>query len=107
MSHGHEHHNNHDTDVDWAAMAADLEREAGVMLPYVTEAAETAASVCRERGITVRRVLDIGSGPGVMACELAPDAPTGTCHQGHLAGQLAHASPFQQGATPTSPSGRM
>lgn len=76
--HQHQHHHHHDTDVDWAAMAADLEREAEVMLPYVTEAAEAAASVCRERGIAVRRILDIGCGPGVIACELARIFPEAT-----------------------------
>ena len=77
-SHGHEHHHHHDTDIDWAAMAVNLVREAEMMLPYATEAVEAAASVCREEGITVRRILDIGSGPGVMACELARHFPEAT-----------------------------
>ena len=71
MSHSHSPRHLHDTDIDWAAMAANLELEALVMLPYVSEAAEAAATVCRDAGIAVRRVLDIGSGPGVIACELA------------------------------------
>lgn len=71
MSNGHAHHHHHDTDIDWIAMAANLEREAEVMLPYATEAAEAAASICKDAGITVSRVLDIGSGPGVITCELA------------------------------------
>ncbi len=78
MSQGHEHHHHHDTDIDWNDMAMNLEREAEMMLPYVTEVAEVAASVCREMGITVRRILDIGSGPGVMACELARRFPGAT-----------------------------
>jgi SAM-dependent methyltransferase len=78
MSHGQGHHHRYDTDIDWAAMSASLVREAEVMLPYVTEAAEAAAAVCRETGIAVRRILDIGSGPGVMACELARCFPEAT-----------------------------
>jgi SAM-dependent methyltransferase len=74
----HEHHHHHDTDIDWVAMSAYLVREAEVMLPYVTEASEAAASVCRESGIAVRRILDIGSGPGVMTCELAQRFPGAT-----------------------------
>jgi SAM-dependent methyltransferase len=52
-------------------MAAHLELEAEVLLPYVTETAASAAEICRQDGIEVRRILDIGSGPGVAACELA------------------------------------
>ncbi len=78
MSHSHERRHHHDTDIDWTAMAADLVREAEVMLPYVTRAAEAAAGVCWENGTTVRRILDIGSGPGVMACELARRFPEAT-----------------------------
>ncbi|MGH2447447.1 MAG: class I SAM-dependent methyltransferase [Chloroflexota bacterium] len=78
MSPPHEHQHDDDTDIDWAAMAANLELEAEMMLPYVTEAADAAAGVCREAGITVRRILDIGSGPGVMACELARRFPAAT-----------------------------
>ena len=78
MSHAHEPHHHHDTDIDWAAMAATLEREAEVMLPYVSQAADAAASVCREANIAVRYILDIGSGPGVMSCELARHFPEST-----------------------------
>jgi SAM-dependent methyltransferase len=88
MSHGHEHH--HDTEIDWTAMAADLVREAEVMLPYVAEAAEAVARVCRVAEITVRRILDIGSGPGVVACELARRFPDATVVAADGAEPLLH-----------------
>jgi SAM-dependent methyltransferase len=52
-------------------MAARLELEGEVLLPYVTETAATLAEICRRDGIEVRRILDVGSGPGLAACELA------------------------------------
>jgi len=57
-------------------MAEHLEREAGALLPLVTETAKTAADLCRGDGVEVRRILDIGSGPGVIACELARLVPS-------------------------------
>jgi SAM-dependent methyltransferase len=66
MGHGH-----HTDDIDWTAMAAQLELEAQVLLPYVVETAARVADLCRQDGIQVRRVLDVGSGPGVATCELA------------------------------------
>lgn len=52
-------------------MAAQLELEGGVLLPLVHESASTVAELCRQDGLEVRRILDVGSGPGVTACELA------------------------------------
>ncbi len=57
-------------------MAAQLTLEAEVLLPYVTETARSVAEMCRQDGITVRRILDVGSGPGVAACELAQRFPS-------------------------------
>lgn len=57
-------------------MAAQLELEGEVLLPYVTEVATRVAELCRQDGFEVRRVLDIGSGPGVGTCELARSFPS-------------------------------
>jgi ribosomal protein RSM22 (predicted rRNA methylase) len=70
------HHHGHGADEDWAAQAAKLEIEAQVLLPYVTEVASWAAELCRRDGVQVRRILDVGSGPGVIACELARCFPS-------------------------------
>ncbi|MGG7572083.1 methyltransferase domain-containing protein [Streptomyces sirii] len=72
---GHGSHSDHHThtgdDFDWAAMADLLELEGETHSPYVRQA---LAELAR---LTPRRILDIGSGPGVAACRLAavfPDA---------------------------------
>ncbi|MGW0551685.1 class I SAM-dependent methyltransferase [Streptomyces altiplanensis] len=71
--HGPEHHA---TDFDWDALATHLEHEAEVHRPVYEQAAAWIAE--RFRGPQgVRRVLDIGSGPGLITCLLAeafPDA---------------------------------
>ncbi|MGW7055859.1 class I SAM-dependent methyltransferase [Streptomyces sp. NPDC054887] len=73
----HGHHHGHDsTDFDWDALATHLEHEAEVNRPVYEEAAAWIAGRFRGAG-GVRRVLDIGSGPGVITCMLAaafPDA---------------------------------
>ncbi|WP_184584204.1 class I SAM-dependent methyltransferase [Lipingzhangella halophila] len=56
-------------DIDWAAMADTLELEGEVYLPYVRQALDEL------RHPDPRRVLDIGSGPGVAACQLAARFP--------------------------------
>lgn len=65
---GHRHHTD---EIDWAEMAAQLELEAEVLLPIVTETAVSVANLSQQDGAEVRRILDVGSGPGVAACELA------------------------------------
>ncbi|MCK2240195.1 MULTISPECIES: trans-aconitate 2-methyltransferase [unclassified Crossiella] len=57
------------TDIDWAAMADLLEREAETNFPYVEQALAELSH------LTPRRILDIGSGPGVAACQLAAAFP--------------------------------
>lgn len=69
----HAHHAHHDhvhlDESHWAAWADHAELEGEVLLDFVTGA---AARVTALRGDeAVRRVLDIGSGPGVGAAELA------------------------------------
>jgi len=59
-------------------MAAHLELDGEILLPYVTETAARVADLCRQDGIAVRRILDIGSGPGVATCELARRFPLAT-----------------------------
>jgi SAM-dependent methyltransferase len=63
--HGHNH-----TDVDWEAMASQLENSAELQLPVLRR---TAARLRELLGPEkeVRRILDIGSGPGVMTCVFA------------------------------------
>ncbi|GGI84702.1 SAM-dependent methyltransferase [Saccharopolyspora subtropica] len=59
---------NHDG-VDWAAMAELLELEGETHSPYVRQAVAELAD------LVPRRVLDIGSGPGVAACRFAAEFP--------------------------------
>ncbi|MFF2352851.1 class I SAM-dependent methyltransferase [Kitasatospora sp. NPDC058115] len=71
--HGHGHDHGPGTDVDWDALAVHLEREAGVQAPAVTEAARWLGGLLD--ATPVRRVLDVGSGPGVIAGLLADAFP--------------------------------
>jgi SAM-dependent methyltransferase len=72
--HGHGHGHGHDD----PEMIVRLEREAGVLAPLVDEALDRVERVRAARGgPTVRRVLDVGSGPGVGSVQIAsrfPDA---------------------------------
>jgi ubiquinone/menaquinone biosynthesis C-methylase UbiE len=54
---------------DWAAMADMLELEGEAYSPYVQQAFEELTQ------LTPRQILDIGSGPGVVACQLAAAFP--------------------------------
>ncbi|MGA5560470.1 class I SAM-dependent methyltransferase [Streptomyces platensis] len=73
------HHHRHDSvHPDWEMLGPDLERGAELYTPLYEQAASwlrEAATGAAPGG--VRRVLDIGSGPGVVSCLLArafPDA---------------------------------
>ncbi|MER7463034.1 class I SAM-dependent methyltransferase [Streptomyces sp. NPDC097981] len=71
--HGHDHgrgHAHQTTDADWDAMAERLEAGGELQLPVLRR---TAARLGELLGPSaeVRRILDIGSGPGVMTCVLA------------------------------------
>lgn len=64
-------------EAGWAASAAHAELEGEVLLAFVTDTASEVAGLRGPDAPPVRRVLDIGSGPGVGTCELArrfPDA---------------------------------
>ncbi|RKT81967.1 Methyltransferase domain-containing protein [Saccharopolyspora antimicrobica] len=57
------------TDLDWAAMADVLELEGEAHRPYVQLALAELAQ------LEPQRIMDIGSGPGVAACQLAAAFP--------------------------------
>ncbi|MGW0558844.1 class I SAM-dependent methyltransferase [Streptomyces sp. NPDC002926] len=63
--HGHNH-----TDVDWEVMAAHLEHSGELQLPVLRATAARLRELL-EPEKKVRRILDIGSGPGVMTCVFA------------------------------------
>ncbi|GIG56333.1 SAM-dependent methyltransferase [Longispora fulva] len=74
-AHSHSGHAHHDTDIDWEVMASHLETNGELQLPVLR------ATAARLRDLLgpdreVRRVLDVGSGPGVMTCVFAETFPT-------------------------------
>lgn len=70
-SHGHHHHDDH-AEVDWEALGPQLERGAELRRPAVEEAATwLRESYGRDTGRAARRIVDVGSGPGVDACLFA------------------------------------
>ncbi|MFH8983952.1 class I SAM-dependent methyltransferase [Streptomyces varsoviensis] len=75
--HGHRHgHGHDDAHMDWDVMAPLLELGAEVTSPIVDQAAVWLRERTEAAGLPkVRRLLDIGSGPGVGACQLARAFP--------------------------------
>ncbi|MEU5217609.1 class I SAM-dependent methyltransferase [Streptomyces sp. NPDC020807] len=74
--HGHGHGNGHHhdgADLDWNQLAPLLERQAEIASPAYREAAAWLGTLAPVYG--VRRVLDIGSGPGVVTSLLAEAFP--------------------------------
>lgn len=70
--HGHAHGHDH-SDLDWASMAPMLVRSGELYSPVYRQA---AAWIGERRPLgEVRRILDIGSGPGVVTCLLAEVFP--------------------------------
>ncbi|MCX4445734.1 class I SAM-dependent methyltransferase [Streptomyces sp. NPDC058369] len=69
-AHGHHHGG---TEPDWDVMAPLLERNAELSSEQYTEAARWIAAL--PTAPKVRRVLDIGAGPGVVTCLLAEVFP--------------------------------
>ncbi|MGK5628761.1 class I SAM-dependent methyltransferase [Streptomyces sp. URMC 123] len=85
--HGHQGHH-HDEEFDWDALGPMLERHAEVHLPFLTRAVEVVSELAAAGGpgaqgepgsgaeaTAVRRVLDVGSGPGVTTALLARAFP--------------------------------
>ncbi|MGH9116889.1 MAG: class I SAM-dependent methyltransferase [Acidimicrobiales bacterium] len=71
---GHDHHGpaaTHRLVFDSPAMAAFSELEGEVLIGLLTEAASVLAELYERLGVEVRRVLDVGCGPGVGTCCLA------------------------------------
>ncbi|WP_326616419.1 methyltransferase domain-containing protein [Streptomyces decoyicus] len=69
------HSREHAHDIDWDALCSHLEREAELHTPALTQATHWLRDLLGVAG--VRRALDVGSGPGVVASLLAdafPDA---------------------------------
>jgi len=66
--HGHVHHID---EADWAALAEQTELQGEVTLSFLTDTIAWLNDVRDPDAPPVRRVLDIGSGPGVGTCELA------------------------------------
>ena len=62
-----DHH--HAFESPMAAEFAELEGE--VLAGLVTQGVSVLAELCRPRGVSVRRLIDIGCGPGVGTCALA------------------------------------
>ncbi|MEU6058468.1 class I SAM-dependent methyltransferase [Streptomyces sp. NPDC047097] len=73
-AHAHAHgHADHDTELDWSALLPLLEQSAELQAPLYREAGQWLAGLLPAG--TVRRVLDVGSGPGVLSCLLAEVFP--------------------------------
>jgi SAM-dependent methyltransferase len=64
-------HAPHAHDLDWAAMVTFAELEAEVLLAFLAEATTVLADLTERKARDVRRILDVGSGPGVGTCVLA------------------------------------
>jgi SAM-dependent methyltransferase len=73
--HHHQHGHAHLDEADWEAVAVQTELEGELLLAFVTDTARWIAELRGPDAPPVRRVLDIGSGPGVGTCELARRFP--------------------------------
>jgi SAM-dependent methyltransferase len=65
------HQHVHLDEADWSASADRTELEGEVLLGFVTDAATRVRARRAPDAGPVRRILDVGSGPGVGTCELA------------------------------------
>lgn len=69
--HGH-HGHGHNTELDWGVLADQLETAGELQLPVLRDTAARLRDLLGPRH-EVRRVFDVGSGPGVMTCVLAEE----------------------------------
>jgi SAM-dependent methyltransferase len=67
--HGPSHGEGHFDEAEWSRWAAATEREGELLVGFVTGTAERARALLAVEG--PGRILDIGAGPAVAACELA------------------------------------
>ena len=67
----HNHGQVHLDDAHWEELLDQTEREGELLLGFVTDTGERVRELRGPDAPAVRRVLDIGSGPGVGTCELA------------------------------------
>ena len=76
--HGSHDHGSHDHDsVDWDAMGESLEEEGTVIAPMLEEILGWVDTIVGDDGRAPRRILDVGSGPGVGTVSMLqrwPDA---------------------------------
>lgn len=70
-THAHHHGDVHLDEAHWAEFLDQTEREGELLVGFVTGTAERVRELRGPDAPPVRRVLDIGSGPGVGTCELA------------------------------------
>jgi SAM-dependent methyltransferase len=72
----HDHHGHvHLDEAHWEEVLEQTEREGELLVGFVTGTAERVRELRDPDALPVRRVLDIGSGPGVGTCELARRFP--------------------------------
>lgn len=75
---GHHSHHNHHLNFDAPETAAFAEREAETLAGILRQAVARLAAVTGEQALEVRRLIDIGCGPGVGTCALAEQFPSAT-----------------------------
>lgn len=75
--HGHRHHDHSHApgDQDWGELGAYLELEAEVLSPYLEEVVSVLQAQVRSGPEEVRRIADIGCGPGVATTAFARAFP--------------------------------
>ncbi len=71
-------HSNPAHDFDWAALVTSAEHEAEALISFLDGATSALADLATQDGLDVRRIIDVGSGPGVATCALAEQFPSAT-----------------------------